>query len=546
MSKTKNFTLYLAKSSVTNFRDALTESANDRINAGDVKISESKDLGENATAFVFENFPNPPPWLADLLGVFNGIPSFKNKSSCAVVAFQNVGRIFLIPFAHGRLYIDDSKVETDFGLRVAINSLNDSKVKRVDRSHLGEAIKGVAQSAFQRDLQAFGIDEALDLMRRVTGRIEGDDFANNLAGSTALKITREMTLKDMPDIAVEALSRFKSSAYKKTAFHIIDKVRPVLDQDLVQTLDEKAVDTIKSGKDNFELAMPGWSEEDVVYYGFKGLRIQRRYPDLLMENYRTELGDSVDTLNVDKITSKHGVFADFANDAMPNKSWSIKKALIGSITENGGLYAVNEGEWYRLEKNFKADVDDTFEQLKGKWSSPPLKIIKKVTPDGKKTGFESELEYNRRCAAAYGQICLDQEIIVVPSIPYGKFEACDLLDIQNHKLIHVKKSSRQSSVLSHFFKQGSNSARILKTYPEARKVLLQKVKKLTDVKTASDLEAALGDSLKDWTVEFHIADAPRKDGSFAIPFFSRVTLRDEVRMLKGMELKVAIKFISSG
>jgi uncharacterized protein (TIGR04141 family) len=86
-----------------------------------------------------------------------------------------------------------------------------------------------------------------------------------------------------------------------------------------------------------------------------------------------------------------------------------------------------------------------------------------VSANGKKTGFESEFEYNKRCAAAYGQICLDQRILAVPAVQYGKFEACDLLDIGAKKLIHVKKSSRQSSVLSHFFKQGSNAARLLKT-----------------------------------------------------------------------------------
>lgn len=131
----------------------------------------------------------------------------------------------------------------------------------------------------------------------------------------------------------------------------------------------------------------------------------------------------------------------------------------------------------------------------------------------------------------------------MPSVPYGKFEACDLIDISNRKLIHVKKSSRQSSVLSHFFKQGSNSAKILKTFPEAKNVLVEKVRAVADDSTAEALQMALGDSLADWTVEFHIVDAPRPDGSFAIPFFSRITLRDEARTLKGMAFEVAIKFI---
>jgi len=214
-----------------------------------------------------------------------------------------------------------------------------------------------------------------------------------------------------------------------------------------------------------------------------------------------------------------------------------------SCIASSGTYAISEGEWYRLDEQFKIDVEAYFSDLVGKWDSPPEKIIKKISTDGKKTGFESELDYNIRCANSYGQICLDQKIIQVPSVPYGKFEACDLLDVNNKKLIHVKKSSRQSSLLSHFFKQGSNSAKLLKLYPEAREKLIEKVETLNGTEVAEKLRVALGDTAAGWTVEFHIIDAPRKDGEFKIPFFSRISLRDEALLLKGMTFEVLVKFI---
>lgn len=541
MPKTKTFTLYLAKSDVEAFEDLLTQTAKDRVNAGDAVVKDSTGLGNRARAFIFDNIPRQPKWLTDLSDVFSGLPNLKNKSSCAVVAFKHASRTFVTTFAHGWQCINEAKIEMDFGLKVVINSLSDDKVRRIDRSHLGEAIKGVSQSAFQRNLRAFGIDEALDLVRRITGRTDNDGFADALAGATALKITREMTLSELSEIAEQALARFQSDAYKKTGFQIVDKVQPILDRNLLGMLDTEAVNSIKSGQDNFELSMPGWSEEDIVYYGFSGLRVQGRFPDLLMANYRAELGADAASLDVASIVSKHAVFAEFANDALGRQRWSIKKALIGSVVVDGGLYAISEGEWYRLDQQFKADIDNSFQELVQKWAGTPLRLIKKVS--GKKIGFESELEYNRRCAASYGQICLDQEIIQVPSIPYGKFEACDLLDIGNKRLIHVKKSSRQSSVLSHFFKQGSNSARILKTYPESREELIKKVHEVAGNATADALKTSLGDSLAGWAVEFHILDSPRPDGTFAIPFFSRITLRDEARTLKGMTFGVALRFV---
>lgn len=543
MTKTKTFTLYLAKDRLKDFDETLSQTAKDRLKSGDATVSLAKGLGDRAAAFIFKSPPRAPGWLFDIGTVFSDLPDIKNKSSCDIVAFEHRKRIFLSSFGHGWQYIDDSKIETDFGLKVAINSLSDSKVQRVDRSHLGEAIKGVAQSAFQRDLQAFGIDEALDLVRRITGRTGDDEFADSLAGATSLKITKEMVLVDLVDVAGEALSRFESENYKKTGFHIIDKVRPILDRGMLGQLDEKAVDVIKSGQDNFELSMPGWSDEDVVYYGFTGFRIRNRFPDLLMKNYREELGDEIKNLEVDYITTKHGVLAEFANDTAARKRWSIKKALIGSVVVDDGLYAISEGEWYRLDQQFKDDVDSYFRDIVLEWGSPPLKIKQKISDDGRKSGFETELEYNERCASHYKIICMDQKILEVPTIPYGKFEDCDLLDIDGKKLIHVKKSSRQSSVLSHFFKQGSNSAKILKTFPEARKVLVEKVRSICGGDFADKLGERLRDSLAGWTVEFHIVDAARPDGTYTIPFFSRITIRDEARMLRGMAFEVVIKFI---
>jgi hypothetical protein len=58
------------------------------------------------------------------------------------------------------------------------------------------------------------------------------------------------------------------------------------------------------------------------------------------------------------------------------------------------------------------------------------------------------------------------------------------------------------------------------------------------------LDVALAAALTErWAVEFQIADFPRGDGSFNIPFFSKLTLRDEARRLEGMEFDVSVRFI---
>jgi hypothetical protein len=65
-------------------------------------------------------------------------------------------------------------------------------------------------------------------------------------------------------------------------------------------------------------------------------------------------------------------------------------------------------------------------------------------------------------------------------------------------------------------------------------------KQLYGATRAKDLDTALN---KRWTIEFQIADFPRPDGTNNIPFFSKLTLRDEARDIEAMEFKVSVRFI---
>ncbi len=545
---TKTYSIYLVKEEVTKFENVFKDGI---LKEDTFQAKPQGEFGEGAKLFIFQGMQKPPTWLSDVKLVFsNGLADLRlfNKPSCAVIVFKKAGRLFIVTFGYGWQYINDIKIETDFGLMVAVNSLDDTKLNRIDTSHLGEAMKGISHSPSQRDLQAFGVDDVLSLLSRITGKGEDDTFASNISGATALRISKEMTLADLPSVAEEALELYQAVDYKDTAFSIIDKVKPIRDKALQNKLDEIAVDKIIQGEDNFELSMPGWYEEDVVYYRFVGFGKSDRLPNLLLSDYREAFGNNLASLNTQTI-SKHCIMAEFSNDTARKESWSIKKALIGSVVLNDAagdrLYAINEGQWYRLDQQFKKSVDAILSTVVEEWDIVPLVIMKKVDNTGKKTGFESELDYNKRCAKAYNQICMDQEIFIIQTIlpGKGKFEACDILDIENKKLIHVKKSSRKSSLLSHFFKQGSNSAQILKMYSEVRKMLIERVTEISGDAIGEKLKTALGESMAGWTVEFHIIDTPRKDGKFQIPFFSRITLRDEKMRLNGMEFKVAVKFI---
>ena len=548
--KTKTYSIYLAKEKdVTEFEDIFKD--NNLIEGPNpIEFRESREFGEGGKLFIFKNKLDEPVWCQDVKSVFTDMPELKNDVSYGVIVFKQSGRIFAAAFGHGWQYIDDEKVERDFGLKVAVNLLNASKINLIDSSNLSESMKTISLSPFQRNLQAFGVDDALSLLNRITGKTENDDFSKMVSGATSFRFSKEMNFTDLPSVAEKILQLYLSDNYKNNGFSFIDKIEPIKNITLRNKLDGELVNKIKSNSTHFELSVPGWFGEDIGYYRFFGFNKIEIFFELSLFNYKRYLGIELASLDVKSIVSKHGIEVELNSSSSIKKRWFIKDFLIGSLVLNDGindgLYAINEGEWYKIDQQFKQSVDDILNEVVQGWDEgQPLPIFKKISNDGKKIVFEHELKYNKKCARKYNQICLDQQILTInPLSVHEKFEACDILDIENKKLIHVKKGSGISSVLSHFFKQGSNSAQIFKRYPNVQKALIAKVRDVKDQITSDHLSDILEEGITGWTVEFHIVElCSRADGKHDIPFFSKVTLRDEISKLKGMGFNVVLKFV---
>jgi uncharacterized protein (TIGR04141 family) len=73
-----------------------------------------------------------------------------------------------------------------------------------------------------------------------------------------------------------------------------------------------------------------------------------------------------------------------------------------------------------------------------------------------------------------------------------------------------------------------------------RQALVAKVREFYGDADADTLNDSLDDK---WIVEFQIADAPRRNGRYDIPFFSKLSLRGEARDLEAMRFDVSVKFI---
>ena len=538
----KTFTLYLAKEDVQEFDGILTETAQQRLERPNTQAAEIEDFAQAAILYVFVGDRVPPRWLTDLRQHFAIDGRIENNSSSAILAFRQDNRIFAVTFAHAWMFLNDQNFEGDFGLRVALNSLDDSRLRRLERSNLGDALRGVSHSPFQRNFASFGLDDALDLVRKISGNTKDGVRGDALTGGQSLRISGEFAIPNIPELASEALDQFVSLDYQNTSFRIIDVVTPVSDPRLITRLDELAVDQIKAQSDSFELGLPVFYEDDEVAYKFVGPRLRGRHPDLLLRNYTEALGDKLDGLNIDTLYD-HKVVAVYDDDAKPDRKWSIRTALVGSLVMDNGRYAVNEGNWYRIDDLFRQSIEDNFLATVQAWDIEPRPLRKIYDQPGTTCNYQSEASYNIEIAEELGLVPLDRTSVNIPGVQRSDFEPCDLIDIQRKRFIHVKKNSRRSNILSHFFKQGANSAQNFKRFPATWDQLHQLLHDREGNEVAVEFDNAQVDQGRLWSVEFWIADTPRINGEFNIPFFSKISLRDEVSNLEAMGFDVVIRFI---
>lgn len=536
-----SYTIFLAKQAVAEFSDYLTENAQAHVGTANHQQLDVADLGERSVLHIFKGNSGTPPWMKRLA---QRVPDIRpvNRQSVAALLFVHVGTYVLaITYAHGWMLLNENMFESDFGLRVAINALNPEKLKRLERTNLGDALQGVSQSPFQRDLNSFGVDDALDLVKKLSGAAQQGNGLDTITGSRSLKITGDYSLDDVVAMSNDVVSLFESTEYQNTVFRIIDSVRPVTDGILKNELLQLAVNSIKANEDRFELGLPSNSEAEGVRFRFSGPGLRRAFPDLLLRHYVEAMGTDISSITA-KTLIDHKIVSEFDDDR-PKVSWSLKKALLGSISKDGERYAINDGQWYRVDDNFRIGVENHFSETKRDWDIPKPSPIRKIYDEHRNGRIEPEADYNARIAEELGLILLDKTQISIPNVIRSGFEPCDLLDVENKRFIHVKKSSRRSNILSHFFKQGSNSGQQFRKVDAAWSQLADLVRNAGHIAEADDLKAQIDRQGEGWTVEFWIADAPRYTGEFNIPFFSKISLKDEATELRAMQYNVALRFI---
>jgi uncharacterized protein (TIGR04141 family) len=479
-----------------------------------------------------------PSWVSFIGTILdNPIDGISPSSASGLLLLRTSGRIFALTFGYGRSLLDLSKIEPQFGLRVALNRIDPRQIRSLDTKTFEDIVvttnKQVSRSA---ELASFEVDTFTDILRTVTGEPRDQSFAKRLYGSDALVLNIEVEALALGALCDDLLNAFAADDYK-ASFSWIDQLKLVRDIEIMDRLDCALLRQLTGGPlGSTHLAMPeAISWEDIDAFRITGTR-DLEYEDLDLEDYLTFLGDKRQSLTLDLLKSR-GVSVRYGRSGSFDKRWSVYQCIVSEQRLDGALYVLIEGRWFVISDSLVDEVDEFVSQL------PESAVAFLSSYPG-----ESEGDYNRRLAQADPDhlLLLDTKIKKAKNASSG-IEFCDVMSTTG-ELVHVKRKSR-SSTLSHLFAQGNVSAATFIGDGYFRNEIRQLVTSKVSSEQQTDWLNLVPEDVdrvdrSRYCITFAVITSSNAAGRDWLPFFSKLNLMQQGRQLRTMGLELAISRVA--
>lgn len=381
------------------------------------------------------------------------------------------------------------------------------------------------QASQAGDVTAFGLNVEQDLLRAATGSPLDQRLGVRMTGMDALLVTVPATADRLPALLDSYLVQFKSDGYKKT-FPWVDHIGEVRDPNLKGKLDDQLLSLIRTAEPSdlsAWLAVPDlieWAE--IGGFRYKDHDSEDLHTDLHIRDFLATVAGP-DTITADALRHRY-VYAYGADDDEWLKRWSVYSCLYGELERDGTTYLLSGSKWYRVDSDFVGTVN---------------RSVARLVEDSELPAYQdkSEGDYNKRVAVASGGkiALLDRKLIRVGGTTV---EFCDLYT-NKRQIIHVKRYGG-SSVLSHLFAQGSVAANAFLDDEKFRTAVNSKLPTSHQLKDP----AARPDAAQ-FHINYAIVSRSKKRIDHALPFFSRLNLRNAARQLRGFGFKVALSKIET-
>ena len=224
--------------------------------------------------FVRATAPHPPKWLGYLKPHVPGdLPDLYAASAAALLFVQGADRLFAFTFGQGRHLLDPGAIESDFGLKVVLNTVSTRSVEECRLKPSTTTMHTRRDVSRDSSLSAFGLDVSRDLVRAVTGRPQDAAFGPRLTGADALGLHTRAAVPELPALAERLLAAYQAEDYKQYS-DFIDFLRPERSPGRVQALEEKLTAALNSKQlADIHLAAPeplDWLDIDGFRFSSQG------------------------------------------------------------------------------------------------------------------------------------------------------------------------------------------------------------------------------------------------------------------------------------
>lgn len=524
-------TIYLLRE-VQNFADAIAPDKSPK------SVPVDASSGVNGVFYYTSRPAGEPPWVSFVRLVTPALPALNTSSASGLLVLKSKGQHFAITFGFGRSLLNPSKIERNFGLRVALNRIDPRQLRSVDTKTFEDMVVTTStQASKSTDLPTFAVDVSRDILRSVTGEPRDTTFSKRLTGSDAIVLSTNKPINELPALCDELFVAFGEDTYKAD-FEWIDHLAVVSNADTIEQLNNQLVTQLQAGDtSSTHMAMPeplDWEEID----SFKITATRQiAYEDIDLDAYLDELGARRTELTIDRLKSRR-VSVKFSRSNDYEARWTVYQCLVSEQRLNSMLHVLIEGRWFMVSDSLADEVDAFASSLPA--ASTAL-IPSRVG--------ELEADYNRRLAQTDPEnlLLLDARI-KRPGGATSGIELCDVLT-DTGELIHVKRKSR-SSTLSHLFAQGSVSASTFigdgEFRDQIRDVIAAELPEESRDKWLA-LVPPSGQSVERsrYRISYVVIAKSSKSGTDWLPFFSKLNLMQQGRQLRNLGLGVAISRVET-
>lgn len=466
-----------------------------------------------------------PTWVKNFFCDYDKIRNlFKVASSQAVyiksIKIDGQEKFFAMGFGAGHHLLDKSTIVPNFGLKTVLNIIDEKNIKKVDTHNISSVPKHKSEQITKPgELQDFSLNIETDILMGITGEIHKSDtpklydmFGGNITGKDSIAASVRFDAQSIDEFLKKLYEYSISGKYKEKGFGWIDNIKRISKKDAIIPRLNAELDVQLKYYDDLDdkiwIAVP----EIIQWEEIKGFKYKKINNDKEVQNISlSDLGQDLSMEVLQKIRVQ-------AVDANGEKKyeWSALQCLYAEIDVDAHTYMYINSNWYEIDTDFETYINESYKKILNK-DVPQIPWIE--------TEVHFERDYNKALAKKIpNAICMDANNVFIGS-GGSQVEFCDVFDVKNSNIIHVKNYAG-SAVLSHLFNQGYVSATLLRNDEKFREAVTKKIRE-----TVKDFK--FGD--KDCNIIFAILQKKSKRNSDCLPFFSKVTLNNIVSLIDNIK-----------